>query len=222
MFCIPIIARNTEEAVEKMSRSASLADIFEIRLDMMDTFDLNAIIRASERAVLVTYRSKEEGGKSDADPETRANHIITAIQEGADLVDVELSMPQKLKDKIFAARGNSKIVVSTHINDSTPSNADLEKIFNDSVATGADIIKIITRAETWEDNLRVLELIPMALDQGIKIIAFCMGPIGKISRILSHLMGAHLTFTSLEKGQESASGQIPINEMKDILGHFTT
>jgi len=221
MFCIPIIARNTEEAIEKMAQAASLADIFEIRLDLMDTFDLNAIIRASERPVLVTHRSEEEGGKGDADPETRADYIITAIQEGADLVDVELSMPLKMKDRIFAVRGNSGIVVSTHINDSTPSRPDLEKIFSDSVATGADIIKIITRAETWEDNLRVLELIPMALDQGIKIIAFCMGPTGKISRILSHLMGAHLTFTSLERGQESAVGQIPIDEMKDILGHFT-
>jgi 3-dehydroquinate dehydratase len=30
-------------------------------------------------------------------------------------------------------------------------------------------------------------------------------------------MGGYLTFASLEKGEESASGQIPVREMKKIL-----
>jgi 3-dehydroquinate dehydratase len=30
-------------------------------------------------------------------------------------------------------------------------------------------------------------------------------------------MGSYLTFSSLETGEESAAGQIPINEMKKIL-----
>ena len=63
----------------------------------------------------------------------------------------------------------------------------------------------------------MLELIPVAHDRGIKIIAFCMGPVGRISRIVSHLMGTYLTFASLEGGEESAEGQIPIKQMKEIV-----
>jgi 3-dehydroquinate dehydratase type I len=84
-------------------------------------------------------------------------------------------------------------------------------------STGAHIVKIVTRANIWEDNFRVLSLIPSAHNLGLEIIAFCMGPIGKISRILSHLMGGYLSFASLEQGKESAAGQIPIREMKRAI-----
>jgi 3-dehydroquinate dehydratase type I len=84
-------------------------------------------------------------------------------------------------------------------------------------ATGADIVKIVTQAGAPQDNLRVLGLISLAKNLGIKIIAFCMGPMGRISRIASPLMGGYLTFASLETGNESASGQIPVREMKKIL-----
>jgi 3-dehydroquinate dehydratase type I len=221
MICIPIIAKDTEEALLKITEAHTLADILELRLDLMDTFDLRAIIDACHRPILATYRSKKDGGMGSEDPETRVDHAIAAIQEGADLVDVELSLPPKWRNKIFDEKGRSDIVISTHRENGTPSRLDLEKILNDSAATGADFVKIVTRAETWADNLRVLELIPKAQDRGINITAFCMGPIGRISRIFSHLMGAHLTFASLEEGQESASGQIPVREMKKILEMFS-
>jgi len=44
-----------------------------------------------------------------------------------------------------------------------------------------------------------------------------MGPMGKISRIFSCLMGGYLTFASLEEGKESADGQIPIREMRKVV-----
>ncbi|NVM25772.1 MAG: type I 3-dehydroquinate dehydratase [Desulfobacterales bacterium] len=222
MFCIPIIAKNTDEALEKITRANTLADMVEIRLDVMDTFDLHEIIQAACKPVLVTYRSREEGGKGSADPETRTDYILTAIQEGADLVDVELSLPPKWQERIFDARGRSGIVISTHISDSTPSGRELEKIFRDLANTGADIIKIVTWAKTWADNLRVLQLIPKAHNLEAKVIAFCMGPMGRISRIVSHLMGGYLTFASLEGGEESAGGQIPIRQMKEIIDMLKT
>jgi len=222
MFCIPIIAKNTDEAFEKIARASTLADMLEIRLDMMDMFDLHEIIRAASKPVLVTYRSKKEGGKGIEDPAARTDYILTAIQKGADLVDVELSLPRRWREKILDTEGRSRIVISTHINDGTPSQLDLENIFKDCADTHSDIVKIVTRAETWADNLRVLELIPKAHDLGIKIIAFCMGPMGRISRIVSHLMGGYLTFASLEEGEESADGQIPIRQMKQIIDMLKT
>ncbi len=222
MFCIPVVSRNNAEALRKIALAEPLADMLEIRLDVMETFDVNEIINAASKPVLVTYRSKREGGKGSADPETHVKCVLTAIQSGADLVDLELSLPRKWRKKIFDARGRSKIIISTHINDGTPSRMDLEKIFRDCAHTGADIVKIVTRAETWADNLRVLELIPKAHGLGIEIIAFCMGPIGKISRIASHLMGGYLTFASLEDGEESAEGQIPIRQMKEIVDILRT
>ena len=220
MFCIPIIVRNTEEALKKIASADTMADMLEIRLDFMESFNLQKIIKTASKPVLVTYRSVKEGGKGNSDPETHADYIFTAIQEGANLVDVELSLPLKWRKKIFDARGKSVIVISRHISEGTPSRDELGKIFSECAVAEADIVKIVTRAQAWEDNLRVLELIPKAHDRGIKIIAFCMGHMGRISRILSHLMGSYLTFVSLEEGQESAAGQITMIEMKRMLEYF--
>jgi 3-dehydroquinate dehydratase type I len=222
MFCIPIMAENTEEALDKMAEAGRLgsANVFEIRLDLMAAFDLPRILKAAPRPVLVTYRSGPEGGKGSADPDIRTSHILEALREGAPLVDVELSLPAPWREKVMEACKTSEIVISVHDHEGTPDTPELERLLEDCAATGGDIIKIVTTARTWTDNFRVLELIPRAQEQGQKIAAFCMGPMGRISRILSHLMGGYLTFTSLEAGQESASGQVSIHEMEAILEHF--
>jgi 3-dehydroquinate dehydratase/shikimate dehydrogenase len=191
--------------------------MIEIRLDMMESFDLHEMIQAASIPVLVTYRSIGEGGQGTADDMTCASYLLTALEEGAELVDVERRLPDKWREEIFRGRRKSRIVVSTHVPDSTPPKETLEEIFEALTATGADIIKIVTHAESMADNLRVLDFIPKAQERGIKIIAFCMGRFGKISRIYSHLMGGYLTFASLEGGEESAAGQIPVKEMKRIL-----
>ena len=208
------------EALAKMAKANTLADILEIRLDMMDTFDLRKMIQGASKPVLATYRSIREGGKGTADDKTHASYLLAALEEGAELVDVEWRLPEKWREKIFNVRGKSNIIISTHMPDNTPSREDLEEIFREMTATGAHITKIVTHARTMADNFRVLELIAKAQEREINIIAFCMGRFGRISRIFSHLMGGYLTFASLEGGEESAAGQIPVAEMKKILDIF--
>ena len=221
MFCIPIIARNNEEALKKMSEAEGFADILELRLDLMEQFDLPELIQFATRPVLVTYRSVQEGGKGVEGPEAAAGYLTAAIRAGAKLVDVELSLPEEWRAKVFAEKRSSGIVISVHINDQTPPRERLDDIYTACVETGAEIIKIVTMANAWEDNLRVLELIPRAHSMGKEIIAFCMGPMGRMSRVFSLLMGGYLTFTSLGTGQESATGQIPVAEMKRLLEQFS-
>jgi 3-dehydroquinate dehydratase type I len=221
MFCIPILASNTEDAIKKMSIAARVADVLEVRLDLMESFDIPGIIMAAEKPVLITCRSVREGGKGKDRQGVIADHLLTAIESGADMVDLELSMPQEIRKRILKARGKSKIVISTHIHTGTPSTPELEKLFNMSNDEGADIVKIVTLANEWEDNLRVLELVGRAKKEGVKIISFCMGPLGRMSRVFSVLMGAYMTFASLGEGQESAVGQISVEKMKEFAGFFS-
>ena len=62
MICIPVMARDNPDAIKKMAEAAPLADMMEIRLDVMETFDLAEIIQNAPKPVIVTYRSKKEGG----------------------------------------------------------------------------------------------------------------------------------------------------------------
>ena len=217
MICIPIMAENTEGAIRKIVRANALADIIEIRLDVMEEFDLKEMVKSATRPILATYRSRKEGGEGSVGYETRVRHLSNAMEAGADYVDVEFSIPLEHRQRVLQNKGSSKIIVSLHLLNETPHREKLEGILKNMAATGADIVKIVTWARAWEDNFRVLELIPKAQAMGIGIIAFCMGPLGRISRIACPLMGGYMTFASLEKGQESASGQIPAPDMKKIL-----
>ena len=217
MICVPIMAQNNAEAIKKMSEAAPLADLVEIRLDVMKSFDLKEIIKAATKPVIVTYRSKKEGGSGLARYETRVHHLVRAIELKADFVDVEFSMPQIYRQEIFRAGGSSRLILSAHLSNKTPPGEKLEDLFRKMAATGADVVKIITYARAPEDNLRVLGLIPLARKLGARIIAFCMGPEGRMSRIFTLVMGGYLSFASLDEGQESAAGQIPISKMKKIL-----
>ena len=217
MICVPIIAKNTGEALEKIVMANPVADMLEFRLDVMESFRVEDMLQEAAKPVIVTYRSQGEGGKGLADHETRARYLLNAIEKGADLVDVEYGMPSGFRQRFLEVQGSFKVIISAHLPEGTPSRKQLVAMFRTLAATGADIVKIVTRARAPEDNLRVLDLIPMAQRAGVKIITFCMGPMGRISRVASPLLGSYLAFASLEQGQESADGQMPAVQMNDIL-----
>jgi len=221
MLCIPIIAPNTDEALKKIAAAAMEADILELRLDLMESFDVGPMVEASNKPIIATYRTTREGGKGSDDPRTVGNILLSAIDAGAEFVDMELCLPGEWQKRILESKKDSKVIVSSHFFEGTPSGEELNRVFQESVSVAGDVIKIVTMAREWEDILRVLELIPMARKQGVQIIAFCMGDMGRISRVLSHLMGGYLTFTSLGTGQESAPGQIPVKEMKALIKTFS-
>jgi len=80
----------------------------------------------------------------------------------------------------------------------------------------ADVIKIVSLARTWEDNLTILSLIPYARERRQKVVAFCMGEKGKISRIFSPFLGAAWVYASLNRSRASGPGQLTAGEMIEI------
>lgn len=220
MYCIPILARDQGEALKKIGRSAPHADLLEIRLDLIDTFSLEGLITAAPKPVLITYRTKQEGGMGKAEPKSLAAILIEAVRLGAHYVDVEYSLQDKWRDMILQTEGNTRFILSSHFMKGTPSKKKLKSLLAACASEGTGIVKIVTWANHWQDNWRVLDLIAEARNLNTDMIAFCMGPRGRVSRILSLPMGGFLTFASIELGEESASGQIPIHEMKKWVEYF--
>ncbi len=216
-FCISIAAQNTREAVQKIRSLGQSADIFEIRLDFMEEWNLKEILASSPVPMLVTYRSAEQGGKGHDETRKIEEYLLEAVELGADYVDLELTLPVNIRQRIMEARGRTKAIVSVHILNYTPGHKELYSLFERAHSCGADIVKIVPYARTWEDNLLVVSLIPEVQRRGAQIVAFCMGAKGRISRILSHLLGSHMSFVSHGEGGETAPGQISLREMKAIL-----
>ena len=107
----------------------------------------------------------------------------------------------------------AKPIVSYHKFDGALSVSAMEKILDEEIASGASVCKIVTTAKQIEDNLPALSFVSFASSKA-KLVCFCMGEHGKISRLLSPLFGAFFTFASLEQGSETAAGQMSISEMR--------
>ena len=117
-------------------------------------------------------------------------------------------------DRLKLVKKRAECLLSCHDLMKTPSLDEMREIVKRQREAGADICKIITTAQAFEDNLTVLKLIGES--PGVRLISFAMGPMGTLSRILCPLAGGELTYASIEKGKESAPGQITVNELTGI------
>jgi 3-dehydroquinate dehydratase/shikimate dehydrogenase len=208
MICVPIISETTDKAIRDMNRAVPFADLIEIRVDYIKNPDLEEILSAKKRPVIITIMPRHENGRFQGSEEERIALLQQAIDLGADYIDINLGCPE-LEDLLKHRKG-TKVIVSYHNFRDTPH--DLYAIYNHLQSAGADIIKIATFANRLSDNLKILNLIRTCEKD---IIGICMGELGEISRVLAPLYGSYLTFASLERGQESAPGQIPAETMKN-------
>jgi shikimate dehydrogenase/3-dehydroquinate dehydratase type I len=169
---------------------------------------------------LTTSKKKgEEGGREIAKTQ-KMDMLKEAVLSGTDFIDIELAEGKaairELKSFCKKNGGKSKIIISYHDVGETPALTKLKEIFRQCAAEKPAIVKIVTYARSFEDNLRVLSLITYANKHSQKIIAFCMGNKGRISRIAAPSLGSFLSFATLEPQGRSAPGQLTINEMKLI------
>jgi 3-dehydroquinate dehydratase type I len=222
MICIPIVATSAEAALAQMEKGASLADVLELRIDQIRDVDLKQLMNGKQtgKQILVTNRREDEGGNFSGSERERVALLKEAVALGADYVDIEARTEKHLigdlRAQIEKHHNRTKWIISSHDFSGTPSDKALQKRFDACSRIGGDIIKIVTHAHAVEDNLRVLGLIPYARNRGRTIIALCMGGEGKISRVMAPLLGAYWSYASLEKGAESATGQLTAEEMRLI------
>ena len=214
MICVPITSKTIEEAIEEIKEAEEVADIIELRLDYLKNPDLKVLLETARKPVIVTCRKKSEGGLYDGDEKGRVEILLKAIEEGANYVDVELSTPEPLLDKLKKKKAETRLILSYHNFKHVPD--DLQNTYDRMLQKGCEIVKIAVMANSCEDNLRIFDIIEQAKSKNMDIIAFCMGEYGEISRVLSPLFGGYLTFGSLSRGKESAPGQIPAQVLKNI------
>jgi len=221
MICVPVLAETNRKALRMMARGFALADMVELRIDRMGAPDLPALVGARKGILLVTNRRKKEGGFFAGPEKDRVDLLAEAARLGADWVDIEASTGERLirdlAGKISGPAGNTKMIVSHHELRGTPPWRGLRRRYEACRAFGGHVVKIVTYAQAVEDNLRVLQLIPRSLAEGQAIVAFCMGPQGRISRILAPVLGSCISYASLRKGAESAPGQPTVSEMRRTL-----
>ena len=202
------------KAQEQIVSASVLADVLELRLDLIVSPDLNTLLGWANLPVIVTNRSKVDGGQFKGSEEDRIQSLKEALKAGVDYVDIEVSTQRGYLQPFLEEADPAKIILSFHDFSHTPE--DFNPLYETMCELPGDIIKIVTYARDLDDNLKMFELLQRAKRENQKLIGLCMGDLGEISRVLSPLFGGFLTFGSLETGQESAPGQMPAKTLKDI------
>ena len=214
MICIPIVGPSMSKAQEQILSAIEVADILEFRLDLIEIYELSVLLDASSLPVIVTNRSKLDGGQFKGTEEDRVHSLRGALKAGADYIDIEVSTPREVLQPFLEESDPTQIILSYHDFSHTPE--DFNPLYETMCEMPGEIIKIVTYARDLNDNLKMFELLKRAKREKQKLIGLCMGNLGEISRILSPLFGGFLTFGSLETGQESAPGQMLAKNLRDI------
>ncbi len=215
---MPVIERSNQAAAQALKQIAARGYVAELRVDYLAQPDLPWLLEARPGPVIVTNRLPQEGGQWQGSETDRQRLLEEALELGVEYLDVELQAETQWRDDLLARRGSTRIILSWHDFQGTPETTRLEDILAEQMQQNADLVKLVTLARKSEDNLRVLSLIPQAHGAGQEIIAFCMGPLGKFSRVIAPLLGSYLTFATLAAGRESAPGQLTVSEVEAIWG----
>jgi len=220
LICVPVTEPLFDNFLRAVEDATLVADAVELRGDYLTEDDPLRVIKflsvpknKIQKPLILTYRPREQGGQRDLKFNDRigfwrrfgAWNAITYADLELDLVEhlVKTGLPIPWE----------RVICSWHNFSETPD--DLFELYDRMARTPAAVIKIATQANRIGDCLRIFELIEHA--KGKKpVIALAMGLSGLTTRVLALSRGAMLTFGSLKRGSESASGQPTVTELRDL------
>ncbi len=213
-ICVSILPKTSLEAssfIKKAQRAQ--ASLVEVRLDCLETTrNLQEITKNAKVPLIAANKLISEKGFFAGTEAERQQSLLNAAENGFEYVDVNLSSPSHRETIDKLKQLGAKPIVSHHKFSGSLSFPEMEMLLKQEIACGANVCKIVGTAEKIEDNLAVLNFV--ASNSGkAKLVCFCMGEAGKVSRLLSPMFGAFFTFASLENDSQTAAGQMTIKEM---------
>ena len=200
-------------------RAAGLADVIEIRLDPINKPQIEPFLAEITTPLLFTNRPEWESGFFKGPESKRLQLLKRAAEAGAAYIDIELRTDDKQRQHLIELARNNKCLslVSWHNFTRTPPERELAEILTRQYESGAHIGKIVTMAHDFTDVLRVLQLQIIAREKNFPLCAFCMGKIGKISRLATLSLGGYMTYAAPDAAANTAPGQFDINSIRHIL-----
>ena len=213
-IAVSITETSSANAIKKLKIAEKLADFIELRADFirdLDEKDVADIILQRKKSMIFTLRNKQDGGHFQKAEHKRIALLKKAIQMDVEFIDLELSSEKSAIKELLNTKKASKIILSHHDFSKTLSLKELESIYNRANSYAPDYVKIAAFANSINDCFKIFKLL-----KGKKnLIALCMGIRGQITRILAPKFGSFITYAPIEKGRESAPGQLSQRELTE-------
>ena len=145
-----------------------------------------------------------------------------------DFFDIEMSSNKEILSNMINISNMKKVnLIFSHHNFKTTPNYQfakelilrfeeriIEEELNEFEILSKSIYKVIFTAENFEHNLVPLTLCEEFSKGYKKVISFCMGDLGLISRVFCIKLGSFMTYASLE--EKTAPGQINIETLQRV------
>ena len=211
---VGVIASNDELRLAR--RMPTPPDLFELRLDCLRELRESEIARF-KHPLIMTARHPAEGGVGNLSDDRRRELLLKLLPCAA-FVDIELRSMPALKE-IWDEAGRQKIrrICSVHDFEATPSLVRLRKQFNCAKKSGADFFKVVSRAESIDDLVVLLELLRSQREQG-RLCVMATGKFGPISRLLFPECGSVFVYAPLR--HRLHEGQLTLEQLRRLRDFY--
>ncbi|MFW9938296.1 MAG: type I 3-dehydroquinate dehydratase [Candidatus Thorarchaeota archaeon] len=239
-ICIPIPVRSNDFGEVKTLIDKAIAfnpkfiefrfDYFnflgDLTLDFVDK--LNKYVK-NKTYTIFTFRRSSEGGESKIDETERLKILKMLMEPQPDFFDIEMNSNKEILSNMINISNMKKTnLIFSHHNFKTTSSYQLakelilrfeerivEEELNEFDILSKSIYKVIFTAENFEHNIIPLTLCKEFSKGYKKIISFCMGDLGYLSRVFCVQVGSFMTYAALE--EKTAPGQINIETLQKIF-----
>ena len=195
-------------------------DLVELRLDHLHSVGANiqdSVRKWQDFPLLFTARCPEEGGVGELSLEQEQS-VLETVLASATAIDIEVRHLEASSRLVQRAKEMGVCVVaSSHDFEKTPGSGDYDKIIDQAVNAGADILKCAARLHSVSD---IETLASVLKNSPLPASAMGMGALGPGSRVLLASLGSVLNYGYLGY-VETAPGQWPARLLKKAISHST-
>ena len=211
--CATLACDSPDTLLAELKKALAVSEYAELRLDFLEPRDVLAALDSCRDHLgrcVCTLRPESEGGRFRGTESERRDLLREIAGYGPYRLDVEYDAIREDRSLAAGLEG-AALLVSWHDFVGTP-DADALARRLDDMSHHSKHVKIVTTAQTAADPSRILSLYGMAGE--VDLIAFCMGELGKISRLVCLYLGAPYTYVSL--GRPVAPGQYSLEEIRSL------
>ena len=217
--CVPVVGSDAATMIERAESVVRDNPFLELRLDYLPQPAAalpklkNFLEMHPEATAIATCRRAVNGGKFKGSIAAELAVLLKAADAGFPLVDIELQSAKSLKaDQLRGLTDRVGLIISYHDFRATKK---LEEQFAEMSKYPADFYKVVSTATNLSDNVVMMKFLE-ANSAKHEMVGLCMGEQGIISRVLGVRAGSIFTFGAAKSGEETAPGQVPFNELRDI------
>lgn len=200
MICAPIKKKTIGPLIKAIKEAQKHVEVLEVWFDELNSIkdnDLKKIFAAKKKPFI--YKCENH------------KNIEAILKYKPEYIDLDIETPAKIIKKI----GPQTVkIISSHNFKETPSLKILKALAKKIKSKGADIIKIATQANEFEDSIRMLSVLSELHAHQQKAICICMGEKGQITRTSGLILGNYLMYAPIKDFDASAPGQLTVKQLK--------